>query len=132
MDNLKQINDIFGHDEGDYAIKKSADILNACMRANDITARFGGDEFAAFALTHEKDFSKILLDRIEAACAHVNETNDKPYNIHISVGIHEFICNPEEDLTRIMNEADRFLYEHKKLKNINVLKNPDDIHKFKR
>lgn len=132
MDNLKQINDIFGHDEGDYAIKKSADILNACMRANDITARFGGDEFAAFALTHEKDFSKILLDRIEAACAHVNETNDKPYNIHISVGIHEFICNPEEDLTRIMNEADRFLYEHKKLKNVNVLKNPDDIHKFKR
>lgn len=132
MDNLKQINDIFGHDEGDFAIKKSAEILSECMRKNDITARFGGDEFAAFALIHENDFRKILSERIEESCKNVNTESGKPYNIHISIGIYEFICDPETDLTRVMNEADKILYENKKRKNISVLKKPEDIHKFKR
>lgn len=132
MDNLKQINDIFGHDEGDFAIKKSAEILNECMRKNDVTARFGGDEFAAFAIVHEQNFSKIFHNRIEELCFKVNETSGKPYNIHLSVGVYEFNCNPDEDLTKIMNEADKVLYENKKSKNTSVLKNPSDIHKFKR
>ncbi|MBE6853947.1 MAG: GGDEF domain-containing protein [Ruminococcus sp.] len=132
MDKLKQINDIFGHDEGDYAIKKAAEILGLCMRTNDIIARFGGDEFAAFALIHENDFSTILYNRIEDACTDVNNSSDKPYNINISVGVCEFICSSDADLTTIMNEADKHLYENKRYKNVTALKNPEDIHKMKK
>jgi diguanylate cyclase (GGDEF)-like protein len=132
MDKLKQINDIFGHDEGDYAIKKAAEILELCMRTNDIIARFGGDEFAAFALIHENDFSTILYNRIEDACTDVNNSSDKPYNINISVGVCEFICSSDADLTTIMNEADKHLYENKRYKNVTALKNPEDIHKMKK
>ncbi|MBP0961359.1 MAG: GGDEF domain-containing protein, partial [Oscillospiraceae bacterium] len=81
MDNLKQINDIFGHDEGDYARLKTAEILTKCIRTSDIVARFGGDEFAAFVLTDDPDFSIMLRNRIREACDHVNENSGKPYMI---------------------------------------------------
>lgn len=131
MDNLKQINDIFGHDEGDNAIKKASEILKECVRVNDITARFGGDEFAAFAITHENDFCELFMDRLEKACASLNSNSDKPYNIHISAGLYRFVCSKNIDLTNIMNEADAKLYLRKKLKSNNILKNPEDIHKYR-
>ncbi|MDO5560187.1 MAG: GGDEF domain-containing protein [Oscillospiraceae bacterium] len=122
MDNLKLINDNFGHDEGDYAIKKSSEILRECVRSNDIIARFGGDEFAAFALTHEINFKEIFMERLENICSRINRTNDKPYLINLSIGVHEFICGKNTDLTKIMNEADKKLYIDKKRKNKNIFK----------
>lgn len=126
MDNLKQINDLFGHDEGDYAIRKTAEILSVCMRTNDIVARFGGDEFAAFALTQENDFSNILRERINAACDEINSRSGKPYMIRISIGVYEFTCAPDTDLQDIMNKADKILYENKKQKIKSVLRFPED------
>lgn len=125
MDNLKQINDIFGHDEGDYAIQKTAEILTKCIRTSDIVARFGGDEFAAFVLTDDPDFSIMLKDRIREACDHVNENSGKPYMIRISSGIYEFTCSYETSLHNLMNEADKLLYENKRYKIRNVLRNPE-------
>ncbi|MBO5087548.1 MAG: GGDEF domain-containing protein, partial [Lachnospiraceae bacterium] len=49
MDNLKIINDEFGHDEGDYSLKTIAQALTESFRQSDLVARMGGDEFAAFA-----------------------------------------------------------------------------------
>ncbi|MBP1565049.1 MAG: GGDEF domain-containing protein [Oscillospiraceae bacterium] len=132
MDNLKQINDIFGHDEGDYSIRKSAEILKCCMRSNDIIARFGGDEFAAFALIYENNFEELFTERLENLCSTFNAQSDKPYNIHLSAGVYEFICDNNVDLTKVMNEADKRLYENKKHKSLNALKNPEDIHNFKK
>ena len=125
MDNLKQINDIFGHDEGDYAIQKTAEILTKCIRTSDIVARFGGDEFAAFVLTDDPDFSIMLRNRIREACDHVNEISGKPYMIRISSGIYEFTCSYETSLHNLMNEADKLLYENKRYKIRNVLRNPE-------
>jgi diguanylate cyclase (GGDEF)-like protein len=125
MDNLKQINDIFGHDEGDYAIQKTAEILTQCIRTSDIIARFGGDEFAAFVLTDDPEFSSMLKDRIREACEHVNDTSGKPYMIRMSTGIYEFTCDYESSLHNILNEADKLLYESKRYKIRNVLRNPE-------
>ena len=131
MDNLKQINDLFGHDEGDYAIKKASVILKECVRVNDITARFGGDEFAAFAITNENDFYELFMERLENACLKINAGSEKPYNIHISAGLYKFVCSKNIDLTKIMNEADAELYARKRFKSNNILKNPEDICKFR-
>lgn len=123
MDNLKQINDYFGHEEGDFAIRKSAEILSVCMRSEDVVARFGGDEFAAFALTDdEADFSNMVRERINSACDEVNRTSGKPYMIRISTGVHEFTCSPESDINKILNEADKLLYQNKKQKIKSVLR----------
>jgi len=124
MDNLKKINDMFGHDEGDYAIKKASEILRECVRSNDITARFGGDEFVAYAMIYESNFKDMFIKRLNNICSRINRTNNKPYNITISVGVYEFICSKNSDLNKIMNEADKILYINKKNKNINVIKDP--------
>ncbi len=129
MDNLKQINDMFGHDEGDYAIKKASEILRECVRSNDIIARFGGDEFVAYAMIYESDFKDMFMKRLNNICSRINRTNNKPYNITISVGVYEFICSKNSDLNKIMHEADKILYTNKKNKNMNILKDPSFIHK---
>jgi two-component system cell cycle response regulator len=50
LDNLKQINDQFGHQEGDQALLKTAEIFRNTFRNSDITGRFGGDEFTALVV----------------------------------------------------------------------------------
>lgn len=130
LDNLKKINDIFGHDEGDYAIRKSALILKQCLRTGDISARFGGDEFTAFAVVCENNFEELFHQRLEKLCEELNKESGKPYNIHLSAGTFKFTCEKNADITRLMNEADKVLYEHKKNKKHTVLKNPSDIHNY--
>ncbi|MBR5359611.1 MAG: diguanylate cyclase, partial [Lachnospiraceae bacterium] len=53
MDNLKIVNDEFGHDEGDYSIKTIARVLSESFRSSDVVGRMGGDEFAAFAIINQ-------------------------------------------------------------------------------
>lgn len=125
MDNLKQINDIFGHDEGDYAIRRTAEILSGCIRTGDVAARFGGDEFAAFILSIEDDFSIVFRERVRMACEEVNRTSGKPYMIRISTGVFEFTCEKTTSLHNIMTQADKLLYENKKYKIQNILRNSE-------
>jgi diguanylate cyclase (GGDEF)-like protein len=49
VDNLKGINDSFGHQEGDLALIRTADVIEETFRDSDILARLGGDEFAVLA-----------------------------------------------------------------------------------
>src|SRR5260370_11640759 len=50
VDRLKQINDSFGHFEGDHALKRTAEVLEETFRDSDVVARLGGDEFAVLAI----------------------------------------------------------------------------------
>ena len=119
MDNLKIINDKFGHDEGDFAIKEIASILKDAFRSTDIVARFGGNEFVAFALIGMKDYENVIKQRIhEITAAHNAEVN-KPYPIQMSIGVCESFCTPSLDITDILDIADKRLYLEKKVKREN-------------
>ena len=52
LDGMKQINDLYGHQEGDNALKDTANILKNTFRETDIIARIGGDEFAVFGMVY--------------------------------------------------------------------------------
>ncbi|MBQ9983950.1 MAG: GGDEF domain-containing protein [Lachnospiraceae bacterium] len=114
MDNLKIINDRYGHDEGDFAIKEIASILKEAFRNTDVVARFGGDEFVAFAIIGITDYENIMKQRIEEITATHNAKANKPYRIEMSVGICETYCSPSLDITEILDIADRRLYIEKK------------------
>ena len=60
MDNLKIINDEFGHDEGDYSLKIIAQALSESFRQSDLVARMGGDEVAAFAIVNQENFPETI------------------------------------------------------------------------
>ena len=122
MDNLKIINDEFGHDEGDYSLKTIASALSESFRQSDVVARMGGDEFAAFAIVNQDNFPETIKSRIHTVLDRMNDENDKVYQIAMSVGTAEFVIGEDSDIERILNEADMDLYVEKKTKKKQVYK----------
>lgn len=119
MDHLKVINDKYGHDEGDFAIREMAAILKDAFRNTDIVARFGGDEFVAFAIIGIADYENIMRQRITEITLLHNQKADKPYPIEMSVGICESYCSPTMNINDILDIADKRLYLEKKVKHEN-------------
>lgn len=122
LDNLKKINDTFGHDDGDYAIISASSFLKNGLRTSDIVGRIGGDEFAAFAVCDDREMIARMPSRIKSVAKLHNLKSDKPYNVTISVGIYEITCSPEYNIQQFMDNADMALYEDKKTKNKSILK----------
>lgn len=122
LDNLKIINDQFGHDDGDYALKSIANILVKSFRTSDIIGRIGGDEFAILAILSNTENIGSITNRIKKTNVSFNETCDKPYFINTSVGVYPFTCAPSIELSSIMDHADELLYQQKKNKQKSILK----------
>ena len=122
MDNLKGVNDTFGHNEGDFALKSISDILKKSFRQQDAIGRIGGDEFAAFAIVDEPGLMHGIRTKIEQLSKELNETSGKPYYVEMSVGIKEFICTRSTNLNELLKEADELLYDDKKKKRKSCVK----------
>lgn len=122
MNNLKLINDKFGHEEGDYSLRTIAQILKGALGENEIIGRFGGDEFAAFLFMEDKNYEQVLRNRIMEVTEELNAANDKPYYISMSVGITSFINDGEASMDDAMVRADVDLYLQKKHKRNKILK----------
>ena len=122
LDNLKKVNDTFGHDDGDYAIVSCAEFLKKSLRTTDVVGSIGGDEFAAFAICDDADIIAKLPSRIKGIASKHNEVSDKPYNVTVSIGIYPIICSPELNIQEFMDKADNALYEDKKKKNPDIMK----------
>ena len=121
LDDLKKINDHFGHDAGDYAITSAAGFLKSSLRNTDIVARIGGDEFAAFAIC-ETDIIAKLPQRIKSIAQKHNCNSDKEFNVCISVGTYTLTCSPSQKIQSYMDKAHAALYEDKKLKSTGIFK----------
>ncbi|MBR6218374.1 MAG: GGDEF domain-containing protein [Eubacterium sp.] len=120
MNNLKQVNDIFGHKEGDFALRSIADTLKKSFPEDSLIARIGGDEFVSFSLDVDEDSAENIKKLLDSNSAKVNETVNKPYFIEFSYGFTEFICNTTVKLEEVMMKADEELYINKRYKRKNV------------
>lgn len=105
LNDLKVTNDTFGHFAGDELIQKAASTLKKCIRTNDILARLGGDEFAILSIENNKEGAEVLLERILQAFEEAN----------ISTAIGLAMRNPTHGIFRAIREADKKMYEHKKI-----------------
>lgn len=122
MDNLKQVNDIYGHKNGDFAIKSIANILKKSFDEDDIIGRIGGDEFVAFAFLDDVERPQAIRNTIASLSKELNDTCGKPYYIDISLGVYTFTCTPSISIEEILHNADEALYENKKNKRKSVVK----------
>ena len=122
MDNLKQVNDIFGHKDGDFAIKSISKILTKSFDKDDIIGRIGGDEFVAFAFLDDPQKPSNIRATISELSKELNDTCGKPYYIDISIGISTFTCTPTLNIEEALHNADTALYENKKNKRTNIIK----------
>lgn len=120
LDNLKEINDILGHQEGDLVLSEVADILNKTYRESDIIARIGGDEFVVFPAGSTKDNIESILRRLQGNLDIHNSQRDRIYNLSVSTGISTY--DPESTLSvdELLAEADRLMYENKQTKKTEI------------
>lgn len=122
LDNLKGINDNFGHKEGDFAIRMAMEFVRKNLRSTDVVGRIGGDEFVALVLdVDERQMDQICM-RIKSCACEFNRTSDKPYNIEVSMGVYMFDSYNRETIDQLMSSADKVLYANKKLKKKSPLK----------
>ncbi len=114
VDNLKEINDTFGHEKGDELLVKVAEALKKGLRRSDIIARVGGDEFIIVTPGLRKENAEKLIDRLRRKI--LKESKDLPYKIDFSYGMAEITPGTEARINQIVADADREMYRMKKLK----------------
>ena len=122
LDHLKEINDCFGHVEGDYAIRKISDILREALGDDVLLARIGGDEFVAILPPVDHSGGKTFMRHIKEAANRFNESSDKPYYIEASTGYTEFVCDPGKDFSILIEQSDEMMYEVKKERRTSIKK----------
>ena len=112
IDNFKRINDTYGHDIGDIALKEVAVILNKNISSNGLISRLGGEEFCICFYNRNEDEVKELLEYIRKDFEkNVIEIKDIQLKYTISIGCSfDFGINIDE----MIKNADEYLYEAKK------------------
>jgi diguanylate cyclase (GGDEF)-like protein len=113
VDNLKLINDSFGHQEGDLALIRAADALEHAFRDSDILARLGGDEFVVLATESSTQTQEILLRRLEKSLKKSRACESR-YELSLSVGVARFDPKRAVSLGELMAQADAAMYEQKR------------------
>ena len=124
MNNLKIVNDRYGHDEGDFSLKLIGEILTDAVDGLGITGRIGGDEYACVLDYSKSNDEKEFVKTINDSFAKFNETSDKTYNITVSVGTYVTASDSGMSLHDALSHADESLYEAKKHRSKNIEKNP--------
>lgn len=112
MDGLKDINDGYGHDSGDAALRGFSAILRAAFRATDIVSRLGGDEFTAFSFMPRSSVPTMAA-RIEEAMASFNREAGLRWALSASIGAAVFDPSRHQDLESLLKEADADCYREK-------------------
>ncbi|MCG6533835.1 MAG: sensor domain-containing diguanylate cyclase, partial [Syntrophales bacterium LBB04] len=122
LDNLKGINDNFGHKGGDQALIEISHILKENFRESDIIARIGGDEFVILALNDIENSAEILINRFEKVLNDHDHHSTRPYALSMSLGIVNFDPQHPCSMDDLLAQADKIMYKNKRERQIT---NPD-------
>ncbi|KAB1438534.1 GGDEF domain-containing protein [Candidatus Galacturonibacter soehngenii] len=115
IDKLKEINDDYGHFEGDLAIKTATKIFKNSIRKTDIIVRMGGDEFIIVLEGVTVDILESTLDRINKAFENYNKISNKKYELSCSFG-SDILNSNFDTIEQFIHHVDILMYENKKSK----------------
>jgi len=114
LDNLKKINDQFGHEEGDKVITQIANLFQSVLREIDIIIRMGGDEFLLVFPDSSVKEIPIIKKRLYDKLALQNRVSNKPYKIEFSIGFSCYDFEHPKSIEELMRIADQKMYKNKK------------------
>lgn len=113
IDGLKNINDSYGHVEGDLAIKTAIGIIKKAIRKSDIIVRMGGDEFLIILDCESNADLEKTINRINEAFSEHNKISGKSYKLECSFGADIF--NSEySSIDQFLRHVDNLMYENKR------------------
>jgi diguanylate cyclase (GGDEF)-like protein/PAS domain S-box-containing protein len=113
IDNMKRINDSYGHHMGDSALVKMAEILAGTFRVSDVKGRMGGDEFAVFPIGDSLVSVQTAQNRLEKKIAAFNARKKGPFKLSISSGIACYDPDHPSTIEELLVRADKLMYEQK-------------------
>jgi diguanylate cyclase (GGDEF)-like protein/PAS domain S-box-containing protein len=113
LDDLKDINDTYGHHAGDQALIDAAAILKTSLRASDILARLGGDEFAGLILESGGETELAVKTRLQENVNAHNLHRIRPYRLSFSIGTARYEVTAPCSIEEMLEEADREMYRNK-------------------
>lgn len=113
IDNLKYINDKFGHNEGDYAINTVAKALEFISENGEICARFGGDEFIVACSYQGDGYRSSYEKRFNNYLDYFNEHTTKPYEVKASFGMVVDELSEIDGIDNLIKIADERMYARK-------------------
>ncbi|MEW6146223.1 MAG: diguanylate cyclase [Thermodesulfobacteriota bacterium] len=116
IDNLKLVNDSFGHKEGDRVIITFVNLLKRALRESDVMCRLGGDEILLILQETSLEGSKSVVNRIRDAVHARNARSARPYGIEFSYGIAEYTLGSKLTPEELVDIADRNMYGMKSSK----------------
>jgi len=111
VDKFKEVNDEFGHDVGDRALKRVAAALTENFQSKDYLFRIGGDEFAAILIDFSEENAPVLEERINIINRYLQNSADEMPSFTLSVGA---AFSKKGYYNGLFSEADRALYEIKR------------------
>ena len=114
IDRFKEINDNFGHAEGDKILKNIGKVLKDNARKTDIVMRIGGDEFVIVFCDAEIDDANILWERIYDEINKLNKETHYKYNISLSYGFSEYSSESPLSIKELLHNADKSMYSNKR------------------
>ena len=109
LDDLKKINDRYGHLAGNHALKRLAAVMKDHCRSTDLAARYGGDEFAAVLIDSDVGMAENVAQRIQNCLQ--NDGEQPPLTVSIGVGTYPSDGRTAQEL---LEAADQQLYRRKK------------------
>jgi diguanylate cyclase (GGDEF)-like protein len=116
LDGLKAINDGFGHEAGDRAIKMASEAMLGATRQGDVVARLGGDEFVVVVHVHKEPEARMVAERIQRAVERRSlqiPGTDIEVLLSCSVGVAVETKGSARDPMALVREADADMYRQK-------------------
>lgn len=125
LDHLKEINDCFGHSEGDFAIRAAARLLHDGFSPDSVVGRVGGDEFLVLTPEQPSPGENVQpplasIEQISRQANAFNAVSGKPYYVEISFGCREFVSGDGIRIGAELDMADQYLYADKQNRRASV------------
>lgn len=111
LDNFKSVNDTYGHSKGDDVLVEVGSTIANNIRATDLAARIGGDEFAILLPETSGEQAKAVIDKLQEKLDELFKKNDWP--VGASIGVADF-TTPPESVDKIIEHADQLMFAAKK------------------
>jgi diguanylate cyclase (GGDEF)-like protein len=124
LDNLKELNDAFGHSTGDKVLRATVTTLKRVLRPNDTIGRLGGDEFAVLLPEADARGAEIVATRVQSALR-----RDPGGQHQVTYSIGALTCTVEpKSVDELIAKADNLMYEAKRTGKDRVRLGSNDLH----